>query len=98
MLRSQVTRFVGFAVDRADGRSATPSTGSISGRWRSRPGGSGRPDGSRLGLGLFCAFLAEPDGPDEKLRDVDDLEALLRLTGGLLRVDGVAQHDHAVRA
>ncbi len=42
--------------------------------------------------------LAQLDRADEELGDVDDLKGLLGLAGGLLGVDGVAEHDHAVGA
>src|ERR1700722_4009713 len=89
--RRQSCRPVGYAIDIA-----------YCGRWRSRqipfrslasPTGPGA-----SGLGLFLALLAQPDRADEQMGDVDDLEGPLRLARRLLGVDGVAEHDHAVRA
>src|SRR3984885_3718691 len=50
------------------------------------------------GTSSLCRVLAEFDGADQELGDVDDLEGLLGLAGGFLGVDGVAEHDHAVGA
>ena len=50
----------------------------------------------RLGAGFLGRAFAELDRADQELGDVDHLEALLRLAGGFLGVDRVAEHDHAV--
>src|SRR6201986_5460920 len=58
--------------------------------------GSGTPS---FGLLLLLALdFAELDRADEELGDVDDLEGLFALAGGLLGVAGVAEHDGAVGA
>src|SRR6185437_11448315 len=48
--------------------------------------------------GRASSLIAELDGADEELGDVDDLDVLPGLAVGLLGVDGVAEHDVAVGA
>src|SRR5579859_7616259 len=89
------------ARDRAARIAIPPSSGALSedSAPRSFPIGVRAPATSTgWGISGLLNFLAQLDRADEQLGDVDDLEGFLGLAGGLLGVDRVAEHDHAVGA